>query len=174
MDTLGLVWGVLVTEADMPDREGAIHLLLTVRGLCTRLKRIWADGMYRGEFIEWVQRWCGWTVEVVLRSAYLEWLLTEVYPHQQLVLVLDNASFHHSAAIQAALSCFEQRVLVLWLPPYSPDLNPIERFWKHLKATACANHLYACLDQLLPTVRDFIDAHHSFVSDFHLSFSNNF
>lgn len=106
--------------------------------------------------------------------AYLEWLLTEVYPQQQVVLVLDNAAFHHSAAVQAALTCFEQRVLVLWLPPYSPDLNPIERFWKHLKATVCANYLYASIDQLLQSVRDFIAAHNSSDYDLHLSFSKNF
>lgn len=105
--------------------------------------------------------------------AYLEWLLTEVYPHQQIVLVLDNASFHHSAAVQAALSCFEKRVLALWLPPYSPDLNPIEPFWKHLKATACANHLYASIGHLLQSVRDVITAHNTFDPDLHLSFSKN-
>jgi transposase len=65
-------------------------------------------------------------------------------------------------------------VLVLWLPPYSPDLNPIERFWKHLKATACANHLYASIDQLLQSVRDLITAHNQFDHDLHLSFSKNF
>jgi transposase len=106
--------------------------------------------------------------------AYLEWLLTEVYPQQPLVLVLDNASFHHSAAVQAALTCFEHRVFVLWLPPYSPDLNPIERFWKHLKATACANYLYPSIEQLLQSVRDFIAAHNSFDADYHLSFSRIF
>lgn len=105
---------------------------------------------------------------------YLEWLLTEVYPHQPIVLVLDNAAFHHSAEVQAALSCFEHRLLVLWLPPYSPDLNPIERFWKHLKATVCANHLYASIDQLLQSVRDFIIAHNQFDPDLHLSFYKNF
>lgn len=105
---------------------------------------------------------------------YLEWLLTEIYPYQQLVLVLDNAAFHHSAEVQATLSCFEQRVLVLWLPPYSPDLNPIERFWKHLKATACANYLYPSIDHLLQSVRDFINAHNQFDPDLHLSFSKNF
>lgn len=106
--------------------------------------------------------------------AYLEWLLTEVYPSQQVVLVLDNAAFHHSAAVQAALTCFEQRVLVLWLPPYSPDLNPIERFWKHLKATACANYLYASIEHLLQSVHAFIAAHNQFDPDLHLSFSKNF
>ena len=43
-------------------------MLLTVRGLAPRLKLIWADGGYRGQFIEWVQNWCGWLVEIVLRS----------------------------------------------------------------------------------------------------------
>ena len=68
MDTLGLIWGVLVTEAEMTDREGALRLLMLVRGIVYRLKRIWADGGYRGQFIETVQRVWGWTVEVVLRS----------------------------------------------------------------------------------------------------------
>ncbi len=62
------MWGVLVTEADMTDREGALRLLLTVRGIVHRLRRIWADGGYRGAFIEWVQRLCGWTVDIILRS----------------------------------------------------------------------------------------------------------
>ena len=68
VDTLGLVWGVLVTEAEMTDREGALRLLLTVRGIVYRLRRVWADGGYRGQFIETVRRVCGWTVEIVLRS----------------------------------------------------------------------------------------------------------
>jgi len=37
--------------------------------------------------------------------------------------------------------CGEPRVLVIWLPPYCSDLNPIERFWRYLKDQACANHL---------------------------------
>lgn len=68
MDTLGLIWGVLVTEADMTDRDGALRLLLMVRGVVHRLKRIWADGGYRGTFIETVKRLCHWTVEIILRS----------------------------------------------------------------------------------------------------------
>ena len=68
VDVLGLIWGLAVTEADMSDRNGGIRMLLTVRGLAPRLKLIWADGGYRGQFVEWVQNWCGWLVEIVLRS----------------------------------------------------------------------------------------------------------
>ena len=104
---------------------------------------------------------------------FFEWLFTEIYPTQSIVLVMDNASFHHSYDVQAALSLFENRVLVVWLPAYSPDLNPIERFWKHLKAIACANYLYRTIEQLLNNVRRLIAAHNQFDLDLHLSFSKD-
>jgi transposase len=105
---------------------------------------------------------------------YFEWLLTTVYPTQTVVLVMDNASWHHSTAVQAALSVFEQRVMVLWLPPYSPDLNPIERFWKHLKATACANYLYRSLPDLVQHVTDVIACQNQPHHPLKLSFSKLF
>lgn len=96
--------------------------------------------------------------------AYFEWLFERVYPSQVVVLVMDNASFHHSRALQAALALFDDRVLVVWLPPYSPDMNPIERFWKHLKAN-CANYLYVSIDHLVDHVHGLLqcqnsDGHH--------------
>ena len=105
---------------------------------------------------------------------YFEWLFTEVYPTQTVVLVIDNASFHHSYAVQAALSLFEDRVLVVWLPPYSPDLNPIERFWKHLKANACANQLYQSLEQLITAVFDLIACQNQPDHELRLSFCKVF
>jgi len=47
------------------------------------------------------------------------------------VVILDNASFHKSKTtleIVAQAGCE-----VLFLPPYSPDLNPIEKFWANFK-----------------------------------------
>lgn len=44
---------------------------------------------------------------------------------------MDNASFHKSPELEemvAAVDC-----TILYLPPYSPDLNPIEKFWANLK-----------------------------------------
>ena len=87
--------------------------------------------------------------------SYFEGLLTDIYPTQTIVLVMDNASFHHSRALQAALAWFSERVLIFWLPPYSPDLNPIERFWKHLK-DHCANYLYSSFTELLDCIQQLI------------------
>lgn len=53
---------------------------------------------------------------------------------QTTVVVLDNASCHTSAAFTACLDKWAERgLLVYHLPPYSPELNSIERFWKTLK-----------------------------------------
>lgn len=86
-----------------------------------------------------------WTTAQIKNSAtfisFIEELLVKGYPTGRVVLVLDNASYHKSASALAALSLFEHRVMIIWLPPYCSDLNPIERFWRFLKDRACANKL---------------------------------
>jgi hypothetical protein len=39
-----------------------------------------------------------------------------------------------------------------WLPTYCSDLNPIERFWRHLKDLACANKLQGNIENMMCTV----------------------
>lgn len=53
------------------------------------------------------------------------------WPEPKSVLIMDNASFHHSDKIEQL--CAEAGVKLLYLPPYSPDLNPIEEFFAELK-----------------------------------------
>jgi transposase len=95
----------------------------------------------------------GWTTAKTKNSAYfiafLEHLLVDIYPTGRVVLVMDNAAYHKSAPSLAALSLFEHRVRVIWLPPYCSDLNPIERFWRHLKDHACANKLQDSIQNVL-------------------------
>jgi hypothetical protein len=85
---------------------------------------------------------------------FLEHLFVECYPTGHFILVLDNASFHKSAASLAALSLFEHRVTVIWLPAYCSDLNPIERFWRYLKDQVCVDKLYPNLEDLSQAVVD--------------------
>lgn len=47
------------------------------------------------------------------------------------VLILDNASFHRSETSKKLVEAAGCRFL--FLPPYSPDLNPIEKYWANLK-----------------------------------------
>jgi putative transposase len=85
-------------------------------------------------------------------SLFIEYLMQSLPTDRPIVLVLDNASYHHSQVAQATLAYFEDRCLVVWLPPYCSDLNPIERFWRHLKESATANRLFKLISDVLNSV----------------------
>lgn len=105
---------------------------------------------------------------------FLEYLLLEQFPTQKIILVLDNASYHKSKATLAALSLFEPRVKVFWLPKYCPNLNPIERFWRHLKDLACANKLDLIIDNLALRIDEVLSFQNSKEHPLKLSFLENF
>jgi transposase len=105
---------------------------------------------------------------------FLEWLCLEIYPHEPLVLVLDNVSYHHSADVQALFALLEPRVQVLWLPKYSPDMNPIERFWLHLKNQVYANRLFPSLSALQEHLHFWLSIQNSPNHPARFSFANSF
>lgn len=102
---------------------------------------------------------------------FIEYLMVECYPTGRVVLVMDNVSYHKSAAVLAALSLFEHRLLVVWLPPYCPELNLIERYWKHLKELACVNKLHDSMDDVLASAEYMLAQQNDPTSAFRLSFS---
>lgn len=61
--------------------------------------------------------------------AYFEAILPRL--KQGSVLILDNASYHRSEKLQNLF--LKHKVSLLYLPPYSPDLNPIENLWGTIK-----------------------------------------
>jgi hypothetical protein len=103
--------------------------------------------------------------------AFLEYLLVECYPTGRLVLVMDNVSYHKSSAVLAGLSLFEHRLLVLWLPPYCPELNLIERYWKHLKDLACANKLHDTIEDVVTSAEFMLSQQNNLASNLRLTFS---
>src|SRR5205814_536577 len=58
-----------------------------------------------------------WLVEMLLPKM-------NPFPQPNSVIVMDNASWHYHDLVQQA--CYERGVKVIYLPPYSPDFNPIE------------------------------------------------
>ena len=71
----------------------------------------------------------GTTVERFKR--YLE---TDLLPHLNgnSVLIMDNMKSHHAKAVRNLLD--SSGVRYIYLPPYSPDLNPIEKLWSTVKS----------------------------------------
>lgn len=81
VDTLGLIWAVVVSAASLPERAGAKRLLAKVRGKLPRLQLLWVDGGYSGvAFIQWVKDTYHWVVEVVKRSEGVQGF--QVLPHR--------------------------------------------------------------------------------------------
>lgn len=68
VDTLGLVWMVVVHGADWQDHDGACFVLMRLRKQCRRLKILFADSAYaRNQLPAWVQTTFGWLLQTVLR-----------------------------------------------------------------------------------------------------------
>jgi transposase len=88
---------------------------------------------------------------------FLDYLMMEVYPGARVILVMDNAPYHRSKMVAAALSLFEHRLQVFWLPAYCPVLNMIERFWRHMKDLATANCLFKSSLALLQSIERVLD-----------------
>ncbi len=64
-------------------------------------------------------------------NTWIEKVLLSELKHGQ-VVILDNAAFHKSQRTKELIKSVGCELL--FLPPYSPDLNPIEKFWANFKA----------------------------------------
>lgn len=63
------------------------------------------------------------------------------YPKDRIVMVLDQAGWHKSKALK-----IPQNMKLLPLPPYSPELNPVENIWEELREKHFHNRVFSSLD----------------------------
>jgi putative transposase len=68
VDTLGLIWAVVVTAANVSDPAGAKQVLARVQGRLPRLRLLWADGTYGGTLLSWTKHTCGWLIRLVAKK----------------------------------------------------------------------------------------------------------
>jgi transposase len=87
-------------------------------------------------------------------EAFLRHLLRHRRRGRRMVVVLDNAAYHHSKSLKPLLCKYRRLLLLLFLPPYSPQLSPIERVWKLARRLATHNRYFATLPAVLKTVTD--------------------
>lgn len=71
------------------------------------------------------------------------------------LLVWDNAPPHHTRLVRQAAEA--AAVELAWLPFRSPELNPCEDLWRHLKRTVAANRVYPTLDDLAQRAQVWLD-----------------
>lgn len=76
-------------------------------------------------------------------SSFFEQFAAEVSPSIHVVMVWDQAGFHTSKNLN-----IPPNVTIVPLPPYSPELNPVENLWHYLRSHYWANRIYADYDAL--------------------------
>jgi transposase len=88
-------------------------------------------------------------------QGFLENLLSRSGPRDRLmVILLDNARYHHATLITPFLQQYRKRLRLEFLPPYSPELNPIERVWKLTRRLCTHNEYFPNLTALQAAVSD--------------------
>ena len=85
-------------------------------------------------------------------EAFTRRLLRHRRPGRRMVLVLDNAAYHHSRLLRPLLDRYRQVLSLQFLPPYSPQLSTIERVWKLTRRLATHNRYFATLAAVLEAV----------------------
>ena len=86
-------------------------------------------------------------------------ILREQNPkEEQIYVVLDNAAYQRCKQVKEAAK--EYRIILVFLPPYSPNLNLIERFWKFLRNTLLSVCYYTSFDCFFDAVETFICTAH--------------
>lgn len=82
--------------------------------------------------------------------------VVDSYSNGRIVLILDNARIHHAKLLQPYLDSMKERLELVFLPPYSPNLNIIEGLWKWLKSEVINNVFFPNVCQIQKAVRSFI------------------
>ncbi len=65
------------------------------------------------------------------------------YPDNRMIMVLDGAGWHRNESLS-----IPDNIRILKLPPYSPELNPVEHLWDDLREKAFHNVVFDSIDAL--------------------------
>ena len=87
-------------------------------------------------------------------SLFLPWVNTEMmtlylkqlsmsYPDKEIMMIMDQAGWHSSKNLQVP-----NNIQIEFMPPYSPELNPVEKLWQWLRRHVCRNRLFETDNEL--------------------------
>ena len=82
--------------------------------------------------------------------------VVDSYSKGRIILILDNARIHHAKLLQPYLDSMKDRLELVFLPPYSPNLNIIEGLWKWLKSEVINNVFFPNVCKIQQAVRRFM------------------
>lgn len=75
--------------------------------------------------------------------------MSDFYENEEIVLIMDQAGWHKSKDLVVP-----RNIEIIFLPPYSPELNPVERIWKYLKTYYIHNRAFDSITQMMAVMVD--------------------
>lgn len=76
-------------------------------------------------------------------------------PQRKVILFVDNDKAHDAKAVRKLLAKYAHRIQLEWLSPYTPELNPQEDIWQHMRRRVTHNHYFEQMDFLLEALDQF-------------------
>lgn len=70
--------------------------------------------------------------------------LHDEFPNDILVAVCDGATWHKSSKLEVP-----ENMTILHIPPYTPEMNPIEQIWRELRTQGFRNEVFATLEKVV-------------------------
>lgn len=116
---------------------------------------------YGAGLIHWVSGKLYWATSDHKNNALFRSVLSQVVeaatepPVRKKYIVIDNYRIHFAKPVQAFLAEHQDEIELVCLPTYSPKLNPVERFWKHLRRQVTHNHFFQTMERLMDAVTSF-------------------
>jgi putative transposase len=117
---------------------------------------------YGAGLIQWVSGKLYWATSDHKNNALFRAVLTQLseperagQPARKKYVVVDNYRIHFARPVQAFLDEHQDEIELVCLPTYSPKLNPVERFWKHLRRQVTHNHFFQTMERLMDAVLSF-------------------
>ncbi len=96
---------------------------------------------------------------------FIRELVSWLNPKKKYVFILDNAGFHKTKCVRNLLSEYENWIKVEHIPPYSPELNPIETSWKVTKNAVTKSQYFQNIGDMQEALENFWEKH-IFMQDF--------
>lgn len=83
--------------------------------------------------------------------------LVDKHPSGTIYVTWDNADTHEDEEVEAVVRGAAGRLVLLYLPTYSPWLNPIEMLWRHFRREVTHCELFENVEALLKAAQAFFD-----------------
>ena len=83
--------------------------------------------------------------------------LVDKHPTGTIYVTWDNADTHEDDEVEAVVRAAAGRLVLLYLPTYSPWLNPIEMLWRHFRREVTHCELFVSVAALLQAAQEFFD-----------------